>query len=468
LEVYLSTPEYDIAVIGGGPGGYSAALRAAQLGLRVTIIEKNKVGGTCLHRGCIPANSILQCANMLESVRRCDKFGITVGEISFDWQAVQKAKDASTKRLFTGLNTLLKNRKVEVVQAAARLSAAGAVEIESESGTGSINAHNIIIATGSKPREIPDLPGNNGHILDTTDALNIDSVPESITIIGGGAYGVEFASMFRSFGAEVALIEKEQHLLPRDDRGVSKYLEKAFTKRGIKVYAGAKLEGARIVNEDVTIEVSRGADRETIVSKKLLVTVGRAANTETIDFDSLGIETRDGFITIGSGMRTSVENIYAVGDVTHNPQFANFAFAGGMHAAETIAGLDPPPLDFKQIPTYAFGYPEAAKVGYTEEKARSEGLDIEVVELPFQTLPRAAISRDEIGYMKMVSIKNGPVIGVHLVGPDVINLIPEAMLVTNWEATVEDLARLLHPHPVLAEAIGEAALKLAGKPLHVL
>ncbi|MDI6816760.1 MAG: dihydrolipoyl dehydrogenase [Actinomycetota bacterium] len=465
----MSVTDYDIAVIGGGPSGYSAALRAAQLGLKVALIEKDKVGGACLHRGCIPATSLLQCANMLESIGRAGKFGISVEGVAFDWKAVQKAKDIAIKRLLIGLNSLLKNRGVEVMKASARLSEPGVLKIEGDVSIDTLRARNIIIATGSMPQNIPELQGNSGYIMNTTDALEITEIPKSITIIGGGAYGVEFASLFRSFGAEVSIIEMQPRLLPRDDPAISKHLEKAFAERGIAIHTGVKLEEAQIIDDGVSIEISdKDGARRTIVSDKLLVTIGRTANTDAIDIKSLGIETRDGFIVAGDNMQTSVENIYAVGDVTHNPQFANYAFAEGIHAAETIAGLSPPTLNLKQIPIYTFGYPEIAKVGYTEEEARDAGFEIEVVELPFQTLPRSVIAKDDTGYVKIVSEKNGPLIGIHLIGPDVINLIPEAMLITNWEATVADLAQFLHPHPTFAEALGEAVLKLAGKPLHVL
>jgi len=465
----LSATVYDIAVIGGGPGGYSAALRAAQLGLKVALIEKDKVGGACLHRGCIPATSLLQCANMLESIGRAGKFGITVDGVSFDWKAVQTAKNVAIKRLFTGLNSLLKNRGVEVISASARLTEPGVLKIEGDAGIDSLRARDIIIATGSMPRNIPVLQGDNGLIMNTTDALEVTELPRSVTIIGGGAYGIEFASLFRSFGTEVSIIEMQPRLLPRDEPVISKHLEKAFAKRGIAIHTGVGIEEAQIIGGGVSIEVSdKDGARQTILSDKLLVTVGRTANTSAVDIESLGIETRDGFITAGDSMRTTVENIYAVGDVTHNPQFANYAFAEGIHAAETIAGLNPPTLNLKQIPIYTFGYPEIAKVGYTEEEAREAGYDIDVVELPFQALPRSAIAKDDTGYIKIVSEKDGPLIGVHLIGPDVINLIPEAMLITNWEATVADLAQFLHPHPTFTEAIGEAALKLAGKPLHAL
>ena len=465
----MSAKDYDVAVIGGGPGGYSAALRAAQLGLKVALIEKDKVGGACLHRGCIPATSLLQCANMLESIGRAGKFGITVEGFSFDWAAVQKAKNAAIERLFLGLNALLKHRGVEVLNASARLSEPGVIKIEGDVDIDSLRARNIIIATGSMPQSIPVLQGDTGHIMNTTDALEVADIPKSITIIGGGAYGVEFASLFRSFGAEVSIIEMQPRLLPRDEPAVSKHLEKAFAKRGISVHTGVKLEEAQIIEDGVSIEISgQDGTRRTVTSDKLLVTVGRTANTGAIDIKALEIETRDGFIVAGDHMQTSVDKIYAVGDVTYNPQFANYAFAEGVHAAETIAGLNPPALNLKQIPIYTFGYPEIAKVGYTEEEAREAGFETEVVELPFQTLPRSAIAKDATGYVKIVTEKNGPLIGVHLIGPDVINLISEAMLITNWEATVTDLAQFLHPHPTFAEAIGEAVLKLAGKPLHVL
>jgi len=464
----LSEVRYDIAIIGGGPGGYAAALRAAQLNLNVAIIEKDKVGGTCLHRGCIPTTGLLQCARMLDNIKRSGKFGIKVEGVTFNWQDIQKAKGVAVNRLFMGLKTLLKHRKVDIIKGSARLERPGVVNVEGNDDISTVRASSVIIATGSSPQVIPSLKGNSGLVMNTDQALEISDVPESITIIGGGAYGVEFASLFKSFDSEVSIIETAPRLLPREDAEISKYLEKAFSRRGINMYTGVKLEEAQIKDNGVEIEISKNDERKTISSDKLLVTVGKSANTGNIDIEALGIETKNGFINAGHGMRTTAENIYAVGDVTHNPQYANFAFSEGIHAAETIAGLNPPELNLKQIPIYAFGYPEVAKVGYTEEEAKEAGFDIETVGLPFQSISRSAINKEDIGFAKMIAIKGGPIIGVHLIGAEVINLIPEAVLMTNWEATAQDIAQFLHPHPTFTEAIGEAALKLAGKPLHAL
>ncbi|MHB8841461.1 MAG: FAD-dependent oxidoreductase, partial [Candidatus Aquicultor sp.] len=321
---------------------------------------------------------------------------------------------------------------------------------------------------GSQPLTLPVLPEDETIAMNTTQALEINEVPKSITIIGGGAYGVEFSSLFRSLGSEVSLVERSPRLIPRDDADISKYLERAFSKRGIAIHTSSKVEAAVRVDNRIEVEISKNDEGQTIRSDTLLVTAGRVGNLESIDTDSLGIDTKDGFIKTGPDMKTGADGVYAVGDVTHNPQYANFAFSEGIHAAETIAGINPPPLNLRQIPIYTFGYPQLAKVGYSEDEAKEAGYDIETVGLPFQVISRSAINKEDIGFAKMVSVKGGPIIGVHLIGPDVVDLIPEAMLITNWEATAEDVAQFLHPHPTFTEAIGEAALKLAGKPLHSL
>lgn len=461
---------YDIAIIGGGPGGYSAALRAAELGLKAVVIEKDKIGGTCLHRGCIPTTSLLQCANVLETVNRSGKFGIKVEGISYDWQAVQKTKSVSVNRLFMGLNTLFKQRKVEVIKGTATFDNPGLVRVDYGAGSRTVRTDNIIIATGSSPQTIPELQRNPNMAMNTDQALEISEVPKSITIVGGGAYGIEFASLFKTFGSDVSIIEKAAHLLPRDDHEVAKYLERSFTKRGINIYTNTKIQAAVQLNGGVQIEVENQSTGEvkTITSDKVLVTAGRIANLDGIDAETLGLRTKYGFIDTESDMRTNIEGVFAVGDVTFNPQYANFAFSEGIHAVEIIAGMNPPALNLKQIPIYTFGYPELAKVGYTEYEAKQAGFEIETVGLPFQAVSRSAINKEDIGFAKMVSVKGGPIIGVHLIGPDVVDLISEAMLITNWEAKAEDVAQFLHPHPTFAESIGETVLKLAGKPLHSL
>lgn len=461
---------YEIAIIGGGPGGYSAALRAAELGLKTVVIEKDKIGGICLHHGCIPTTSLLQCAKVLETVNRSGKFGIKVEGISYDWQAVQKTKSVSVNRLFMGLNTLFKQRKVEVIKGTAAFDEPGSVRVENNAGPHTLLADNIIIATGSSPRVIPEFQGNPNMAMNTNQVLEINKVPKSITIVGGGAYGVEFASLFKTFGSEVSIIEKASHLLPRDDHEVAKYLERSFTKRGINIYTNTKIQAAVQTNAGAQIEIENQSTGEvkTITSDKVLVTAGRIANLDNIDIETLGLRTKYGFIDTDSDMRTNIEGVFAVGDVTFNPQYANFAFSEGIHAVEIIAGMDPPTLNLKQIPIYTFGSPELAKVGYTEDEAEQAGFEIETMGLPLQAVPRSAIDKESIGFAKIVSIKGGPIIGVHLIGPDVVNLISEAMLITNWEATAEDVAQFLHPHPSFAESIGETVLKLAGKPLHSL
>lgn len=485
----MSKQTYDVAIIGGGPGGYASALRAAELNLKVVVIERDKIGGTCLHRGCIPTTSLLQCANVLETARRADKFGIRVENISFDWQEVQKAKFASINRLFMGLNVLFKQRKVEVIAGTASLSEPGRIKVATSDGSQEVLAANIIIATGSKPHSLPQLrdlgqadsSGNlntapqeaavssgRSSVLNSSQALELESIPESIAIVGGGTYGVEFASLFRSFGAEVSIIEQSPRLVARDDKDVSRYLERAFKKRGINVYTGSRLKGASFNGDGISLEMTKGGELQQISAEKVLETVGRIPNTRGIDTKSLGISTKAGFITTDGDMKTNVDGIYAVGDVTYNPQYANYAFSEGIHAVETIAGVSPPPLNLKQIPIYSFGYPELAKVGYTEEEAKAAGFEVETVSQPFQIVSRSAIDKEDIGLAKMVAVKGGPIIGIHMIGPGVVNLIAEAMLITNWEATANDMAQFLHPHPSFAEAIGETALKLAGKPLHSL
>jgi len=453
---------YDVAILGAGTGGYACALRAAELGKRVALIERDdRLGGTCLLRGCIPTKALLQSAAVLDSVNRSQEWGIKAsGEP--DWDGVLAFQKKVVDKLVRGLTGLIKMRKIDVIQGQATLLPGPAFEVDGRK----VEATDAVLASGSYPRLLPGLEVTE-RIITSDQALVLPYIPASAVVIGAGAVGLEFASFYRSFGAEVTLVEALPRLAPLEDEEVSKELDRAFRKRGIKAFAGAKVQDVKESGDQVTVTYEAGGKAQEVTADICLVAVGRGPISEGIGYEEAGVELERGHVKVNGSLQTTAEHVWAVGDVAATPfQLAHVSFAEGINVAERIAGQEPPEIDYPGVPRVTFSAPEVASVGLTEAQARERGYEVEVEKLNMQAIGKADIV-GEGGLAKVIAqAGGGPVLGIHLIGPHVTDLVAEAMLITNWEAAPAEVAALIHPHPTLSEAIGEAHLALAGKPLH--
>jgi dihydrolipoamide dehydrogenase len=451
---------FDVVILGAGSGGYACALRAAQLGLTVALVEKDKVGGTCLHIGCIPTKALLHAAEVADSARESEQFGVTATLQGIDMAGVNKYKDAVVSRLFKGLNSLIKTRGITVVEGEGRLVAPDTVEVEGRRLVG----RSVVLASGSYAKTLPGIDIDGDRVLTSDHALSLDRVPASAVVLGGGVIGCEFASVWRSFGADVTIVEALPHLVPAEDEAVSKALERAFRKRKIGFEVGTPFESVERTDDGVRITVEGG---KTIEAEILLVAVGRAPRTEGLGYAEQGIAMERGFVLADERCRTNVDNVYAVGDIVPGLQLAHRGFAQGIFVAEELAGLDPVPVDEAGIPRVTYSEPEVASVGLNETAAQDRyGADqVESLTYDLGGNGKSQILKTQ-GFIKLVRRKDGPVVGVHMVGSRVGELIGEAQLIYNWEGYAEDVAPLVHAHPTQNEALGEAHLALAGKPLH--
>ncbi|QZN87106.1 dihydrolipoyl dehydrogenase [Cellulomonas sp. C5510] len=450
---------FDIVVLGGGSGGYAAALRGAQLGMSVALIEADKVGGTCLHKGCIPTKALLHAAELADNAREGSHFGVHTQLTGIDMNGVNEYKASVIGRLYKGLQGLIKSRKITVIEGYGKLVAQDAVEVNGQRVTG----RHIVLGTGSYARSLPGLE-IGGRVITSDQALQLDWVPKSAIILGGGVIGSEFASVWKSFGADVTIIEALPHLVPNEDEALSKAFERAFRKRGIAFNLGVRFSG--VTQDDNGVHVSL-EDGKTFDADLLLVAVGRGPSTSGLGYEEQGITLDRGFVITDERLHTGVGNIYAVGDIVPGLQLAHRGFAQGIFVAEQIAGLDPQPIVESGIPRVTYSDPEVASVGLTEAKAKEvHGADaVETLEYNLGGNGKSQIL-GTTGFVKLVRQKDGPVVGVHMIGARVGELIGEGQLIVNWDAYPEDVAALVHAHPTQNEALGEAHLALAGKPLH--
>jgi dihydrolipoamide dehydrogenase len=453
---------YDVVVVGAGTGGYSCALRSAQLGKRVALVEREeRLGGTCLLRGCIPTKALLQSAAVMDAVNRSEEWGIKAsGEP--DWTQVQAFETKVVDKLVNGLTGLLKARKIDVVHGQASLSAGPSVQVSGRT----LVAPDVVLATGSSPKLLPGLEVTD-RIITSDQALWYPEIPTSAVIIGAGAIGLEFASFYRSMGAEVTLIEALPRLAPLEDEDLSKEIARAFRKRGIAAHAGASVTSVTDAGDHVEVAFEAGGSGRTATADVCLVAVGRGPVTGGLGLEAAGVELDRGFVKVDGMLRTTAAHVWAIGDVAATPlQLAHVSFTEGYAVAERLAGLDVPEIEYANIPRVTYCTPEIASVGLTESEALERGHAVQVERFNLQGVGKANIV-GEGGIVKIVAgADGGTVLGVHMVGPHVTDLISESMLAVAWEAVPAEVAALIHPHPSLSEGVGEAFLALAGKPLH--
>ncbi|MBD7951187.1 dihydrolipoyl dehydrogenase [Oerskovia sp. Sa4CUA1] len=459
LHVAETGTPFDVLVLGGGSGGYATALRAAELGLNVALVEAHKLGGTCLHNGCIPTKALLHAAELADNAREGSAYGVLSQLQGIDMNGVNSYKDGVIAGLYKGLQGLIKSRKITVIEGHGTLVAADTVEVAGQRYTGK----NVVLATGSYARSLPGLE-IGGRVITSDQALTLDYVPQSAIVLGGGVIGVEFASVWKSFGADVQIIEALPHLVPNEDESLSKALERAFRKRGIGFTLGDRFSGVTQDDSGVHVTLESG---KTFDADLLLVAVGRGPRTADLGFEAQGITMDRGFVIVDERLHTGIGNIYAAGDIVPGLQLAHRGFAQGIFVAEQIAGLNPTPIVESGIPRVTYCEPEVASVGLTEARAKElHGADgVETLEYNLAGNGKSKIL-GTTGFVKLVRQKDGPVVGVHMVGARVGELIGEGQLIVNWEAYPEDVAALVHAHPTQNEALGEAHLALAGKPLH--
>ena len=454
---------YDIVVLGGGSGGYACALRAAELGKRVALIEKDRVGGTCLHRGCIPTKALLHAAEVADNTRDSEVFGVKSTFEGIDVPGVLSYKNGVVDRLWKGLQSTIASRKIDTIEGAGLLESPNRVRV----GDDVYEAEHIVLATGSVPRSLPGLEIDGERVITSDHALTLERVPESVVILGGGVIGVEFASVWRSFGAEVTIVEMLPQLVPLEDESSAKLLQRAFRRRGIKFELGAKFESVKQNGSGVTVTLEGG---KTLDAELLLVAVGRGPVSADLGYEDAGVAVERGFVKVDELCRTSVPSISAVGDLINTPQLAHVGFAEGILVAERIGGLPVIPIDYDGVPKITYCDPEVASVGISSAQAAERGLKTVEYTYNLGGNGRSVILQTQ-GAAKVIAIseEDGPgrVVGIHLVGSHVGELIAEAQLIVNWDAEPADVAQLIHPHPTQSEAIGEAHLALAGKPLHV-
>jgi dihydrolipoamide dehydrogenase len=464
----MAREEFDLIIIGSGPGGYVAGIRAGQLGMKVAVVEKDpKYGGTCGLRGCIPTKALLHTASVMDEIRSSAALGINVAEPALDIDKAQDRKQKVVDANAKGVEFLFKKNKVTGLRGFGRVTGPNEVEVEGADGKQTYGAKHILIATGSVPRDVPIAPTDGERILNSDHVLELRRVPATMAVLGAGAVGTEFASIYTSFGTKVTLIEMLPRVLPIEDEEVSAELQKALRKRGIDVMTGVKLTSAEKTGNGVTLKLE-GGKKDTVEAEMLLVAIGRRPVTENLGLEALGVELERGYVKINSHMQTAVPHIYAIGDVVNTPWLAHVASAEGIVAVEHMAGLSPKPVNYDRVPSCTYCEPEVASVGLTEAKARERGYDVQTGKFPFSALGKARIVGKTEGFVKVVRDKKyDEILGVHIIGVHATDLIAEACVALQMEGTDEELLRTMHAHPTLSEAVAEAAHAAHGAAIHI-
>lgn len=465
----MTTERYDVAVLGGGPGGYVAAIRAGQLGLKTAVIEKDKVGGTCLHVGCIPTKALLESAEVFSLSKRAGEFGVRVGEATLDLKAVQERKDRIVKKGFAGTEFLLRKHKVTTIKGTGSFQGPTRVEVKDAAGAVStVEAKAVILATGSRVGSLPMAPVDGRVVFSSDDILGLTRLPESLLVIGAGAVGVEFASIYLSFGSKVILIERLPRLVPVEDEEVSDALLRSFTRQGMEVHVGADLKSVRVDGDRAWSEFEVKGETLRVQTERVLMAAGRKPVTDGIGLDAMGVAMERGFVKVNEYMETNVRGLYAIGDVTPSQALAHVASHEGIVAAERIAGLHPHPVNYAAIPNCTYCHPQVASVGMTEAQARAGGRTVKVGKFPFTANTKANILGQGDGFVKAVSdAKTGEILGVHIIGVQATEQIAESVVARHFEATAIELAEVVHAHPTLAEATMEAMFGTDGRSIHI-
>ncbi|QHE52893.1 dihydrolipoyl dehydrogenase [Pontibacillus sp. HMF3514] len=469
--------EYDLVVLGGGTGGYVAAVRASQLGLKTAIVESGKLGGTCLHKGCIPSKALLRSAEVFKQTKEADTFGIETSEPTLNFFKVQERKQSIIDTLHQGVQGLMKKGKIDVFEGYGRIlgpsifsPSAGTISVELNNGEENpmLIPKNVLVATGSSPRTLPGLDVDEQYVMTSDEALSMEELPNSIVIVGGGVIGIEWASMLADFGVEVTVLEYLDRILPTEDKEVSKEMTRLMKKKGIKVVTGAKVMPETLKKEDgIEIQAERKGENQTYTADRMLVSVGRSPNVTNIGLENTDIETENGAIKTNKYYQTKESHIYAIGDVIGGMQLAHVASHEGIIAVEHMAGENPMPMDMEQVPSCIYSNPEVSSVGLTEEQAKEQGYEVKTGKFSFKAIGKALVHGETDGFVKIVANKeNDDLLGVHMVGPHVTDMISEAGLAKVLDATPWEVAHSIHPHPTLSEVMGEAALAVDGKQIH--
>ncbi|MGG0716567.1 dihydrolipoyl dehydrogenase [Robertmurraya massiliosenegalensis] len=469
--------EYDLVILGGGTGGYVAAIRASQLGLKTAIVEKGKLGGTCLHKGCIPSKALLRSAEVYATTKKSEEFGVETTGVTLNFGKVQERKNKIIDQLHKGVQHLMKQGKIDVFEGMGRILGPsifspmpGTISVEMNDGTENemLIPKNVIIGTGSRPRTLPGLDIDGESVMTSDEALQMESLPNSIIIVGGGVIGIEWASMLSDFGVEVTVIEYADRIIPTEDKEISKEMQRLMKKRKINVVTSAKVLPETLQKGDgVTISAEIKGTEKQFKADKMLVSVGRMANTEGIGLENTEIQVEKGFIITNDFYQTKESHIYAIGDCIGGLQLAHVASHEGIVAVEHIAGENPSPLDYRLISKCIYSSPEVASVGYTEEEAKEKGYNVKVGKFSFRAIGKALVFGESDGFVKMIADEeSNDILGVHMIGPHVTDMISEAGLAQVLDATPWEVAHTIHPHPTLSEAIGEAALAVDGKAIH--
>jgi dihydrolipoamide dehydrogenase len=461
---------FDVAIIGAGPGGYVAAIRAAQLGLKTAVIERDtRFGGTCTLRGCIPTKALLRDAHLFQEIQKGIRQGSFRGDVEFDFSKIQARKSDIIDKSSKGVDYLFRKNKITVFRGNAKLAAPNRIQVSGADGTVEVEAKNVVIATGSEAKSLPGYVVDEKNVISNVGALDLAAVPKSMAIVGAGAVGVEFASIYSAFGTKVVLLEVLPALVPLEDAEISKELKRVFTKKGIETQTKARLEGATSVEDgvEVAFQTEQGELRKLTVDRLLMAT-GRAPNTLNIGLEGLGIAMDRGFIKVDGFMETNVKGVYAVGDVVPTPLLAHVAFQEGIVAVEKIAGKNPVPINYQQVPNCTYCDPQVASVGLTEAKALEAGHKIKIGKFPFVASGRARIDDATDGFVKIVADEEyGEILGIHMIGGGVTELIAEGTVAMSLEGSVEDLVRTIHAHPTMSEAFHEALEGVFGSAIHL-
>ena len=465
----MAEKTYDVTIVGAGPGGYVAAVRSAQLGLSVALVEKEHLGGVCLNWGCIPTKSLLRNAEVISLLRRGKEFGFTVSGLEVDFGAAVDRSRKVSGRLVKGIGALMRKNKVEVIEGIGTLKSANAVEVTlNAGGTRTLGTRNVIIATGGRARTIPGIEVDGERVLTYRQAIVLRELPASVVVVGAGPIGMEFAHVWSTYGAEVTVVEMLPHAVPLEDEEVSKEIERAFKRRKVQLLTSTRVQGVETTSDGVRVTVAGEKGEQVLEAERALIAIGVRPNSEGLGLEEIGVQVERGNVVVDDSMRTNVPGVYAIGDVTGKLALAHVASAQGIVAAETIAGAETVTLDYEAMPRCTYCQPQVASFGITEPQAAERGHEVKVGKFPFRPNGKALGLGDYDGFVKIVAdAASGEILGGHMVGPEVTELLPELVLARQWELTPEEIARTVHAHPTLSEVLMEAAHGVFGTPIHI-